>query len=81
MHRLTEFQIDAKNYEPTQDYIDCYFMVKNHLSVKSDNSLVWQKCYPTPPFQEHISFHLGNQSFFVRLYDIKEELEEVWLLI
>ena len=76
MHRLTELQIDAKNYEPTQDYIDCYFLVKEHLSVKCDNSLVWQKCYPSPPFQEHISFHLGNQSFFVRLYDINEELEE-----
>ena len=76
MHRLTEFQIDAKNYEPTQDYIDCYFMVKNHLSVKCDNSLVWQKCYPSPPFLEHMSFHLGNQSFFVRLYDINRELEE-----
>ena len=30
MPRLTELQIDAKNYEPTQDYIDCYFVVKKH---------------------------------------------------
>ena len=75
-HRLTEIQIDAINYQPTQDFIDCYSIVVKHLIIKSDNALVWQKCHPAPPFLEHLSFHLGNQSFFVRLFDINLELEE-----
>lgn len=76
MHRLSEIQIDARNYQPTQDFIDCYSVVINHLIIKSDNALVLQKYHPAPPFLEHLSFHLGNQSFFVRLYDINGELEE-----
>ena len=76
MHSLVKMQLDARNYQPTQDFIDCYSVVLNHLLIKSDNALVWQKHHPSPPFLEHLSFHLGNQSFFIRLFDINLELEE-----
>lgn len=64
------------NYEANAEFHDCYSAVIKHLQIKSDGALVWQKAWPTPPFLEHLSFHLGNQKFFIRLFDVNGNLEE-----
>ena len=64
------------NYEPDANFVECYSVAKKHFEIQSDGGLVWQKCWPVPPFQEHMSFALGNQKFFIRLYDIDGELIE-----
>ncbi len=64
------------NYEPDANFIECYLVAKKHLEVQSDGGLVWQKGVPAAPFLEHMSFALGNQKFFIRLYDIDGEMRE-----
>lgn len=71
---MTLYHGGAMDYQPTDDFINCYAVVKEHLLLKSDNALVWQKSWPRAPFLEHLSFHLGNQKFFVMIADIDEEL-------
>lgn len=63
------------NFQPNDDFRECYLAAKKHLTMKSDGGLVWQKAWATPPFLEHLSFALGNQKFFIRLYDIDGCLE------
>ena len=63
------------NYEPDANFIECYSVAKKHFEVQSDGGLVWQKGWPVAPFLEHMSFSLGNQKFFIRLYDIDGELK------
>ena len=63
------------SFEPGADFLECYRVARKHLEIKSDEGLVWQKAWPTPPFLEHLSFGLGNQKFFIRLYDIDGQLE------
>lgn len=72
---MTLYHSESMSYEPTQDFKDCYQFVKQHLLIQSDNGLVWQKATPRPPFAEHLSFHLGNQKFFVTIADVEDELE------
>lgn len=69
------YQTDAMNSHPPQDFKDCFAIVKEHLRQKSDNKLVWQKSQPYPPFLEHLSFHLGNQKFFVTIIDVDQKLK------
>lgn len=69
------YQTEAMNWPPSQDFKDCFALVKAHLVQKSDNGLVWQKSQPHPPFLEHLSFHLGNQKFFVTITDVDQKLE------
>lgn len=72
---MTLYYEEAMDYQPSKNFEDCYAVVKEHLLLKSDNALVWQKSWPRPPFLEHLSFHLGNQKFFVAIADIDEELD------
>ena len=72
---MTLYSSEGMTFEPSQDFKDCHAVVKEHLLLKSDSGLVWQKSSPSPPFAEHLSFHLGNQKFFVRINDIDDELE------
>ena len=72
---MTLYQSKGMNIVPSQDFKDCFALVKKHLLQKSDNGLVWQKSQPNPPFLEHLSFHLGNQKFFVTITDVDQELE------
>lgn len=62
-------------FQPDINFRECYLVAKKHLEIKSDGGLVWQKAWPTPPFLEHLSFCLGNQKFFIRLYDVDRQLE------
>ncbi|MBH9553978.1 hypothetical protein [Inhella gelatinilytica] len=34
----------------------------------------WIRSHPHPPYQEHLSFRLGNQLFFVRVIDADDEV-------
>ena len=63
------------DFQPDGDFRECYLTAKKHLEIKSDGGLVWQKAWAAPPFLEHLSFGLGNQKFFIRLYDIDGQLE------
>lgn len=64
------------NFEADANFHECFAAAKKHFVVQSDGGLVWQKAWPTAPFLEHMSFSLGNQKFFIRLYDVDSELKE-----
>ena len=75
MPKLVKEVYSVFNFQPDTDFLECYSEAKKHLEIMSDGGLIWQKAWPTPPFLEHLSFCLGNQKFFIRLYDIDERLE------
>jgi hypothetical protein len=44
------------------------------LQDQGQGSLKWLKAHLTPPFLEHLSFRMGNQLFFVRVEDVREQV-------
>jgi len=63
-------------YTPAnQDYLDAWSVAGNHLYKISQGSINWLKADPIPPFLEHLSFRLGNKTFFVRLIDVDDQAD------
>lgn len=61
---------------PSSEFLECWKAAGLHLDRQvQDGIRSWLRVDPTPPFLEHISFRLGNQLFFVRLYDVDQRVE------
>ena len=62
---------DINMGEVTDEFRACWSAAGRHLGSKHE-SLVWLRAHLSLPIIEHMSFRLGNQIFFVELYDVEE---------
>ena len=61
--------------EMSQQFFQIWKAAVAHLGEKIDGgSCSWLRSHPYPPFLEHLSFCLENQSFFVRVTDRDEKV-------
>lgn len=65
------------NQQPVSpEFIKCWQAAGLHLQKQSQGSLQsWIRADFNPPFLEHLSFRIGNQLFFIQLYDVDNNLE------
>ena len=62
--------------EATQEFARCWQAAGRHLqSMAHDGKLNWLKADLIPPILEHLSFRLGNQLFYVRVFDIDGQVK------
>ena len=54
----------------SEEFTKCWISAVKHLDNQTDNKIIWLREHLSPPLIEHLSFRLGNQIFFVQLYDI-----------
>lgn len=68
------YEISMQHMSP--DFFRCWQAAGKYLSMQVDGGLqTWLRAHPDPPFLEHLSFRLGNQSFFVRVVDVDNVVE------
>lgn len=73
---MTSYQI--KPFELTPDFEECWLAAGRHLNLRvRDTGASWLRA-ELPPFREHLSFALGNQLFFIQIFDI-DALNNGWL--
>ncbi len=61
--------------EMSQQFFQIWQAAVAHLGKRIDGgNCSWLRAHPYSPFLEHISFLLGNQSFFVRVTDMDEKV-------
>jgi hypothetical protein len=58
----------------TEEFTECWISAGKHLENQS-SKLRWLRTHLSPLFIEHLSFFLGNQMFFIQLFDIDGLLE------
>ena len=58
----------------TEEFTECWIAAGKHLENQS-SKLRWLRAHLSLPFIEHQSFILGNQIFFIQIYDIDGLLE------
>ena len=67
-------------FELTEDFINCWDAAGRHLNLRvKDTGASWLRA-DLPCFREHLSFALGNQLFFIQLYDVNQP-ENGWLAL
>ena len=67
---------EIKQESPSQDFVKCWQAAGLHIQNQSQDSIkIWIKADLNPPLLEHLSFRLGNQLFFIRLFDVDGNLE------
>jgi len=62
--------------EATDAFRECWAAAGRHLAKQvQGGSLSWLKVSLVPPVLEHLSFRIGNQSFFIRVYDVDRKVD------
>lgn len=61
---------DINMGEVSEEFQLCWSAAGQHLDSRS-GSIVWLRAHLHPPMVEHMSFRLGNQIFFIQLYDVE----------
>lgn len=61
---------DINMGEITEEFQKCWSAAGRHLGSRND-SIIWLRAHLSPPMIEHMSFRLGNQIFFVQIYDVE----------
>jgi hypothetical protein len=61
--------------EATPEFAKCWQAAGMHLVKQADGNVSsWLRANLEPPFLEHLSFRLGNQSFLIRFEDEEGEM-------
>ena len=58
----------------SEAFAQCWKAAGLHLQEQGQGSLKWLRAHLNPPFLEHLSFRIGNQLFFVRVEDAREQV-------
>lgn len=59
----------------SDEFYRCWLSAGEHLDNQIPGGIpFWLRVHPYPPFLEHFSFRLGNQLFFVRVYDVDNNI-------
>lgn len=63
---MRDIEMDAAG----EIFARCWAAAGRHIQAQGQGGVQWLKARLEPPFLEHLSFRLGNQLFFVRIFDI-----------
>ena len=75
-HTVTNYEIAP--FEVTPEFEECWHSAGQHLNLRiRDSGASWLRA-ELPVFREHLSFALGNQLFFVQLYNVDEPTNGWW---
>jgi len=67
---------EIEMHEVSDEFARCWQAAGRHIKMRMQGPLnSWLKANLNPPFLEHLSFHLGNQLFFIRIEDVDGMLE------
>jgi len=58
----------------TDEFYECWRIAAQFIESQSEE-LRWLRGHLSPPFIEHLSFCLGNQIFFLQIFDVDEVLQ------
>ena len=73
---MTKYQIPMN--EASDEFTVCWQAARRHLLNQVDmGSLKFIRSRLTPPIQEHLSFIIGNQLFFVHVRDVFSNMSPI----
>lgn len=65
-----------ETHEMTPDFIKIWQAACKHLNTQVEGGIqFWLRAHTNPPVLEHLSFRLGNQLYFIHLYDANGDVE------
>ena len=68
---MTNYEI--KPFEITPEFETCWFQAGHHLNLRvKDTGASWLRA-ELPCFREHLAFALGNQLFFIQIFDVRDQ--------
>jgi hypothetical protein len=64
---------DIKQNDVTDEFVKCWMSAGRYLDSQK-GELIWLRTHLAQPMIEHLSFRLGNQIFFIQIFDVDENL-------
>lgn len=65
----------VETHEMTPAFYEIWCAAGQHLNSQVEGGIrSWLRAHVSPPILEHLSFRLGNQLFFIHVYDVNDDV-------